>query len=207
MNGAIRPGLRRVSRPSASMWKSPPREALPANAARHQQQRVHRRRIPVRRKVAARTLRTGPGADGRAAAARAARRRAQLPRQGRFPHGRARPPDAAPLGPDRAVHLHRHPARSPSGCCAMRRRGRSRPTCCGTARSRKGGCSASHFTGEWFEVGDPAGDRADRGGAGGWLSGAGAASLLDRRAPRVSPMRWSPGWCRATPSPSSAWRG
>ena len=97
-----------------------------------------------------------PEQDGCAAAARAAPRGAQFPRQGRFPHGRARAADTAPVGPHRAVHLHRHPARFATACCAMRPKGRSRPTCCGTRAIEEERLYGTAFTGQWFEVGTPA---------------------------------------------------
>ena len=62
----------------------------------------------------------GPRADGCAAAGRAACTGAQSSRQGRFPSRSAGPDQPAPLGPDRALHLHRHPAgfAPPAARCA-----------------------------------------------------------------------------------------
>ena len=66
--------------------------------------------------LAAARLAMGRGRDGRAAPARAPRPRLQPSRPRRFPHGPLRPAAAPRPVQGRALCLHRHPARRPSGC-------------------------------------------------------------------------------------------
>ncbi len=147
----------------------------------------------------------GPRADGRAAAAGAAHARAHNFAARAIStwtaRGTAHPP---PLGPDRAVHLYRHPAGHRTACCAMRPRVRSRPMSCGTRAIEEGRLYGIAFTGQWFEVGTPAAIAPDRGRAGGMADARQARKSI--RSPRTAalPMRWSPGWCRAIPNPTSA---
>jgi MurNAc alpha-1-phosphate uridylyltransferase len=75
--------------------------------------------------------------------------------KGDFHMDGARTAHPPPLGTDRAVRVSPASSWSPSACCAMRRRGRSRPTCCGTRAIGEGRLYGAAFTGQWFEVGNP----------------------------------------------------
>ena len=127
------------------------------------------------------------GADGRAAAARAAGARAQPQRPGRLPHGPRRPHPPPRAQPRRAVRLHRHPDRLQAAARATRPRGRSRPTSCGTARSRRGAASARSIRACGSTSARPQSIPHD---------GSGARECLTRRGSPSSPSR------RIAPSPT-----
>ena len=125
-------------------------------------------------------------------------------RQGRFPHGRARAADAA------AARAGSRRSSSPASSWSRKRLLRDAPegpfstNVLWDRAIEEGRLYGAAFTGAVVRGRRPAGDRADRGGAGAVAERPRPASLFDRRAPRLCRCAGGRAGAALSPIPSSA---